>query len=236
MSEFGPVSAFGPEGYVERLKHRGFVEIGHGGSDDAFAACTVVLAKPGSAHVVKVGMAPAGDPWPVYAAWCFSRPGPFKPFVRSLRWYGRGTFGRFFVATMDRLHAPMSSFDRPPNGERERIIRGKNLDLVVRLNDVLSGWYDANLRNSIDLRDWRGEGQDERLTLKLAKRCAKAGLSDIAAFMRTLAAAFPRFTIDPQPSNWMFCEDGRLVMIDPFMRTFGDVPSTSARLIRGLQR
>lgn len=232
MSEFGPVSAFGPSGYVERLQRRGFHVIGHGGSDDPWGAVTLVLAKPGEPHVVKVGMSPEGDPWPLYAAWCFNRPGPFKPTIRSLRWYGRGTWGRFFVATMDRLHAPMSSFDRPPNGERERIIRGKNLDLVVRLNDALSGWYDANLRNGIDLRDWRGEAQDCRLTHQLAKRCAKVGLSDIAAFLRTLAAAFPRFTIDPQPSNWMFREDGSLVMIDPFMRTLGDVPATAPRLVR----
>ncbi|OAH33308.1 hypothetical protein [Methylorubrum populi] len=231
MSEFGPVSRFGPMGYVMRLQRRGFILIGHGGSDDLSMASTYVLAKPGSQHVVKVGVNPDGDPWPVYAAWCFHRPGPFKPVVRSLRWYGRG-IGRFFVATMDRLHAPMSGFDKPPQGARERIIRAKSLDVVVRLNGALDGWYKANLARGIDRREWRGEAQDARLTHSLAKRCAKAGLSDVAGFLRSLAAAFPRFHMDPAPHNWMFREDGALVMLDPFTRILADIPATAPRLVR----
>ena len=108
----------------------------------------------------------------------------------------------------------------------------KSLDVVVRLNGALDGWYKANLARGIDRREWRGEAQDARLTHALAKRCAKAGLSDVAGFLRSLAAAFPRFHVDPAPYNWMFREDGALVMLDPFTRILADIPATAPRLVR----
>ncbi|OAH37743.1 MAG: hypothetical protein DI590_26250 [Methylorubrum populi] len=59
-------------------------------------------------------------------------------------------------------------------------------------------------------------------------------MSDVAGFLWSLAAAFPRFHMDPAPHNWMFRVDGALVMLDPFTRILADIPATAPRLVRSV--
>lgn len=82
------IKRFYADGYVARLQQRGYEIIGRGGMDALGNDASLVLAKPGERVVVKVGMEPYADPWPMYAAWCLRHPGPFRPTVRSLRWHG----------------------------------------------------------------------------------------------------------------------------------------------------
>lgn len=229
MPEAVTLPRFSGNGYASKLQRRGFEVVGKGGGYTFDA--TLVLAKPGSDVVVKVGTYPVGDPYPLYAEWCLRNPGPFRPVIRHLAWHGTG-LSRFFVVTMDRLAASLSDFNQPGlTQEKQRIMRA-NDDLSRRLILALHGWYEMTLALGIDRRDWHAGAMDPRLVNRLVKRIAKAGLGDVAKFVRTLSTTFPTLRMDPQPCNWMFTAGGKLVMIDPFTRTLADVPETAPRLLR----
>jgi hypothetical protein len=63
---------FSSSEYAFRLQRRfGFEVIGRG--DGHTFDATLVLAKPSGNVVVKVGTFPAGDPWPLYGAYCLQQ-------------------------------------------------------------------------------------------------------------------------------------------------------------------
>jgi hypothetical protein len=229
MSDVATLPRFSGSGYAARLQRRGFEVIGRGGGYTFDA--TFVLAKPGSDRVVKVGTYPAGDPYPRYAAWCLRNPGALRPVIHHLAWHG-ARHSRFFVVTMDRLSASLADFNQPNlTPEKQRIMRA-NDDLSRRLIHALHYWYEMTIALGIDRRDWHTGPMDPKLVHRLVKRLAKVGLEDVAKFVRTLSATFPMLRMDPQPCNWMFTADGKLVMIDPFTRTLADVPETASRLLK----
>lgn len=210
MVEAVTLPRFSGNGYASRLQRHGFEVIATGGGF-TFGG-TIVLATPGSDAVVKVGTYPAGDPWPLYAARCLQHPGPFKPMVRHLAWHGTG-LSRFFVATMDRLTTP----------------DWKDHQALLH---ALNGWYQGLIAAGIDYRQWQHGPTDPRWAKRLAKGLTRVGLKPLAGFVQGLADAFPSYMLDPQPSNWMVDSQGRLVLIDPFTRSPGDVPETASRLLK----
>lgn len=200
------------KGYVARLQRRGYETIGYGGSVEPVGAMTVVLAKPGSPQVIKVGIDPYGDPWPHYAAWCLNYPGPLGPHVGTLRWRGSG-IDRFYVATMGRLRA----------------VDWQDYQPLLR---ALHDWYELLISRGIDWRTWYAEAMDARLVEALADRIEMGGQFEVASFVRAASEAFPSFRWDPQPNNLMVDQDGHLVMIDPFLRTPYELPEAASLPIK----
>lgn len=201
---------FSGSGYAARLQRHGFGVIGRGGGFTFDS--TLVLARPGSDRVVKIGTYPAGDPYPHYAAWCIRNPGPFRPVIRHLAWHGKG-LSRFFVVTMDKL-TPADWKDHQP------------------LIHALSKWYEGLIAAGYDYRVWQHGPTDPRWAKRLVKGLRRHGLKSESSFIEVLSGAFPSYMLDPQPNNWMLDSKGRLVLIDPFTRLLEDVPETASRLLR----
>lgn len=197
-------------GYAARLQRRGFEVIGHGGGFGFDA--TLVLAKPGSDRVVKVGMFPSGDPYPHYAAWCIRNPGPFRPVIHHLSWHGKG-LSRFFVVTMDRLEA-LDWKDHQP------------------LNHAIDRWYAGMFAAGYNYWGFNHRRTDPRWAKRLVKGLRRHDLKPLAGFVGGLATAFPSYMLDPQTSNWLLDSKGRLILIDPFSRLNWSLPETASRLLK----
>lgn len=151
---------------------------------------SAAYAKPGSPFVVKVFHGESNlDPWPLYAEWCWNNPGPFKPVIRALKWHGEGSF---YVAVMERL---LITVDELADGSIRK--RREPCAEAAALRKALVSKYNGGVA---------------RVMMELQK----LKLNDVAAFVAEVNITFPDQYLDIHGANWMYREDGSLVLIDPF--------------------
>lgn len=89
----------GHEAYKEKLRKRGYDELGEG-------FYSAVFGKPGSSKVIKVCHRANHDAYPLFAEWAHKNPSPFLPVVHSFK-----RFETFYVVVLDRLEKTVRETD-----------------------------------------------------------------------------------------------------------------------------
>lgn len=194
-----PFSAYTRSKYLAHLKRRGFVVVGSG-------YFSTVLAKPGSARVVKVGSGDVSDGWIAWALYTRAHPAPWVPRIECLRWHGEGV-DRFYVATMPRLVATLTNVcDRP--GEF-----GLTWRRVAELNEL-----HAAARSALYGRAVAEVLEDYRSAAKEGPQPFGAGddVEGLVAYMADFARVIDdAWGADLHKGNAMVDAGGRLYVTDP---------------------
>lgn len=195
--------------YIEKLEKRGYRVLGKG-------AFSTVLARPGSAKVIKVGR--NMDAWPDYVLWAAKAgfAGTWAPRLFSFRRH-KGHMCEFYVAVIERLDAVVATL--------EDYKKPTQHPLVAVQSNLSSFLYAVQRTATAIFSDCYMAGAIEADKLKPgALRFALA----MAQWRNSIGAGF-----DLHSNNWMVSGD-RLVCTDPVVEPKGG-KSTAPRRVTSRQ-